>query len=62
MTTADIDRVADGPRALHRQAEGARHIAHMHEVAALLPVLEHQRRLAVQQARAEIRQHTSIRI
>ena len=45
-----------------RIGEGARHIRDMHEIAALLAILEDHRLLAVEQARGEDRKHARIGI
>ena len=57
---ADIDHRAGDAGSFERGAEGAGDVAHMHEVAPLLAVLEDQRRLAVDDARGEVRQHAGI--
>src|SRR5690606_28943001 len=44
---ADIDGMSRGDRALERQAEGACHVLHMHEISPLLAVLEYGGRSAV---------------
>ncbi len=47
---------------IERENEGAGDILDVHEIAPLLPVLEDQRRLAVEKPRREDRQHTGIGI
>src|SRR5215210_9581646 len=59
---ADVDRVAVRAVALQRETARARHVRDGDEVAALQPVLEHERRLLVQQARGEDREHARVRV
>jgi hypothetical protein len=51
---ADIDRMADRRVLLRREHASLRDVVDAHEVALLQPVLEDQRRIAVQQRDAKI--------
>src|SRR5690606_20914582 len=59
---ADVDGVAAGGVALVGEAAGARHVAHVGEVAPLLAVLEDQRRPAVHQPGSEYREDAGVGI
>src|SRR5438477_10058954 len=59
---AYVERHVDDVRALQRQAEGLDDVAHVDEVAALAAVLEHERPLAVEQARREDRADACVRV
>ena len=54
--------VQRGGRRVEREAAGARHIAHMNEVALLEAVLVDERRPPVQKARREDRQNAGVRV
>ena len=59
---ADIEHLARRLGQLQRIGEGARHVATCDEIAALPAILEDHRRLAVEQARGEDREHAGIGI
>src|SRR6185437_7616634 len=59
---ADVVRAAPVLTCVQRQNKGARNVIHMHEVAALQPVLVHSRSATVQQRGCENRENAGVGI